>query len=112
MVKYLNYQEDLLEKCKRGIKGFTARSSCAPYKDCMKGGSKKYSAVAVIDMNNIKGTVRFTSINDRTTIRYNIVGLSSGYHGMHIHKCGDLTKGCDQDVSILIQQIVTMGTTF
>ena len=84
------------KKCKRGIKGFTARSSCAPYKDCMKGGSKKkYSAVAVIDMNNIKGTVRFTSINDRTTIRYNIVGLSSGYHGMHIHKCGDLTKGCD-----------------
>ena len=84
------------KKCKRGIKGFTARSSCAPYKDCMKGATKKkYSAVAVIDMNNIKGTVRFTSINDRTTIRYNIVGLSSGYHGMHIHKCGDLTKGCD-----------------
>ena len=29
------------KKCKRGIKGFTARSSCAPYKDCMEGGFKK-----------------------------------------------------------------------
>lgn len=83
------------KKCKRGIKGFSARSSCAPYKYCAKGGTKKHTAVAVIDMNNIKGIVRFTSTNDRTNIRYDIVGLSSGHHGMHIHKCGDLTKGCD-----------------
>ena len=55
------------KKCKKGIRGFSARSSCAPYKDCInkqKGGAKTHSAVAVIDMNNIKGTVRFKSKND------------------------------------------------
>ena len=86
------------KKCKKDIRGFSARSSCAPYKDCInkqKGGAKTHSAVAVIDMNNIKGTVRFKSKNDRTTVQYNITGLSSGHHGFHIHKCGDLTKGCD-----------------
>ena len=28
------------QKCKRGIKGFTMRSSCAPYKDCFKNKKK------------------------------------------------------------------------
>lgn len=28
------------QKCKRGIKGFTMRSSCAPYKDCFKNEKK------------------------------------------------------------------------
>lgn len=86
------------KNCKRGIKGFSARSSCAPYKDCIikqGGASKRYSAISVIDMNNIKGIVRFTSFNDRTVISYDISGLSSGKHGMHIHKNGDLTKGCE-----------------
>ena len=32
------------ERCKKGIKGFTMRSSCAPYKGCKKGGSKKYKS--------------------------------------------------------------------
>lgn len=85
------------KKCKRGIRGFSARSSCAPYKDCMKkhyGGSKSYSAVSVIDMNNIKGTVRFTSTNVGCTISYDIRGLRNGSHGFHVHKCGDMTKGC------------------
>ena len=26
-------------KCKSGIKGFTMRSSCSPYKGCLKGGA-------------------------------------------------------------------------
>ena len=90
------------KKCKKGIKGFSARSSCAPYKDCIKkhkGGSKKHRAVAVIDMNNIKGNVFFYSSDDRCNIRYNIVGLSSGHHGFHVHTCGDLTKGCESGCS-------------
>ena len=29
------------KRCMKGVKGFTMRSSCAPYKDCMRGGSKK-----------------------------------------------------------------------
>tara|TARA_B100001115_G_C15747360_1_gene365163 strand:+ start:71 stop:931 length:861 start_codon:yes stop_codon:yes gene_type:complete len=28
------------KKCKKGVKGFTMRSSCAPFKDCLKGGTK------------------------------------------------------------------------
>lgn len=27
-------------RCQQGIRGFTMRSSCAPYKDCIHGGSK------------------------------------------------------------------------
>ena len=29
------------KKCKQGVKGFTMRSSCAPYKDCLKGGGRR-----------------------------------------------------------------------
>ena len=29
------------KRCKKGAKGFTMKSSCAPYKGCKKGGSKK-----------------------------------------------------------------------
>jgi uncharacterized protein len=29
------------KRCKKGVKGFTMRSSCAPYKDCLQGGSKR-----------------------------------------------------------------------
>ena len=36
-IKHLNYLEDLVKKrYKKGIKGFTMRSSCAPYKGCNK----------------------------------------------------------------------------
>ena len=28
------------KRCKNGIKGFTMRSSCAPYKDCFKNQKK------------------------------------------------------------------------
>jgi uncharacterized protein (DUF2237 family) len=29
------------KRCKQGVKGFTMRSSCAAYKDCLKGGAKR-----------------------------------------------------------------------
>ena len=29
------------KRCKKVLKGFTMRASCAPYKDCKKGGSGK-----------------------------------------------------------------------
>ena len=29
------------KQCQKGVKGFTMRSSCAPYKDCQKGGKTK-----------------------------------------------------------------------
>lgn len=76
-------------------KGFTMRSSCAPYKDCFLGGaSKTYKGTAYIDMNGITGNVYFSSKNKRCRIKYSISGLPDGEHGFHIHRCGDLTKGC------------------
>ena len=83
------------KKCKT-VRGFTMRSSCAPYKDCFKGGrkSKKHKATAYISMNGISGKVHFSSSNESCNIKYSIKGLPDGKHGFHIHRCGDLTKGC------------------
>lgn len=30
------------KRCKQGINGFTMRSSCAPYNDCLNGGKKEF----------------------------------------------------------------------
>ena len=52
------------ERCKKGIKGFTMRSSCAPYKGCnKKGGSKKYKSK---QKNMNKKTLRICSKNPLT----------------------------------------------
>ena len=89
------------KRCLEGVRGFSMRSSCAPYKFCtrkkknQKGGSSSRSrAVAVIDMNGITGTVRFSSKRDKCKITYVIKGLRDGLHGFHVHRCGDMTKGC------------------
>lgn len=83
------------------VRGFTMRSSCAPYKGCkgQKGGSKKYlrQAVTVLaeNKNGITGKVLFTeSSNKKLKIEYEIYGLTDGKHGFHIHEYGDLTDGC------------------
>lgn len=50
-------------------------------------------------MDRIKGVVRF-SVNAEDKHSGTIVdgvvdGLTPGYHGLHIHECGDLSNGCD-----------------
>ena len=89
------------KRCSRRIKGFTMRSSCAPYNDCQKGGGKVYRATAVIsnyssESNNtpINGIIHFKSKGNKCKITYNISGLTDGKHGFHIHRCGDISKGC------------------
>lgn len=89
------------KRCSQGIKGFTMRSSCAPYKDCQKGGGKVYRATAVIsnyrstpDIKPINGVIKFKSKGNKCKITYEISGLTDGKHGFHIHRCGDITKGC------------------
>ena len=86
------------KRCLKGVKGFTMKSSCAPYKNCkmnkQTGGGEKYKGVSVINMNQIKGVVKFSSRGNKCKIKYKIRGLKNGKHGFHIHRCGDMTKGC------------------
>ena len=44
--------------------------------------------------NKVKGKVYFTQKNNKLYIKYEIKNLTKGYHGLHIHKYGDLTEGC------------------
>ena len=87
-----------LKRCRKGVRGFTMRSSCAPYAGCMqKGGARSaMRAVCVIDMNGITGTVHFSqrTAHARVKVEYRINGLTSGQHGFHIHQYGDMTEGC------------------
>lgn len=58
------------------------------------------SAVAIVtDNEQIKGVVRFSVIaeekhTDGCVVDGVIDGLKPGLHGLHIHECGDISKGC------------------
>ena len=54
------------KRCKRGVKGFTMRSSCAPYKDCWKGGATKGGAT--------KGGATKRKRKKKITYKKNILG--------------------------------------
>lgn len=62
--------------------------------NCTKKNKKYYHCISVIDMNNIKGIVKFKSYNNKCTINYQIKNLDNGKHGFHVHKHGDLSQGC------------------
>tara|TARA_Y100000591_G_C21782159_1_gene671712 strand:- start:674 stop:1318 length:645 start_codon:yes stop_codon:yes gene_type:complete len=85
------------KQCKK-IKGFTMRSSCAPYKYC-GGKSKKYIAIAKLSPNkntkNVNGVVIFKQNSKNLSINYDINNLNDGFHGFHIHNCGDLREKCN-----------------
>lgn len=82
------------ERCMQDVKGFTMKSSCAPYKYCTRG-------IAILGPNksNVSGSIRFSEINNGLQINYNIKGLSNGLHGFHIHEYGDLSNGCESACS-------------
>jgi|TARA_B110000483_G_scaffold61816_1_gene76872 Cu-Zn family superoxide dismutase len=46
-------------------------------------------------MNGITGVIKLKSGKNGCTVKYDINGLTDGKHGFHIHKCGDMTKGCE-----------------
>ena len=55
------------------------------------------SAVCVLTNNQpgITGCIEFIEISKtKMKIIVNVKGLKPGYHGFHIHKTGDLRKGC------------------
>ena len=45
-------------------------------------------------LNNVRGVVKFTQKNNTVYINYTNNKLKPGYHGFHIHKFGNLIKGC------------------
>jgi len=56
------------------------------------------SAIAVFNDKKIKGTVRFTENkqNNCVDIEINVLGLKkSGFHGFHVHECGDMSEQCE-----------------
>lgn len=56
----------------------------------MLGGNTGYS------FGSAKGVVRMVQVdNESCVIDGTIDGLSPGLHGLHVHECGDLSKGCD-----------------
>ena len=77
-------------------RGFTMRSSCAPYAGCKKIGGGAIQAVSVLGHKDseVNGIVVFTQTAKGVKVDYDISGLSDGKHGFHIHECGDLTDGC------------------
>jgi Cu-Zn family superoxide dismutase len=53
------------------------------------------SAIAVVNFNSIKGTVKFTENKNIIDININLTGLPpSSSLGFHIHEAGDLSEGC------------------
>lgn len=91
------------KQCKQP-RGFTMKSSCAPYKNCKQHGGKSKTtscngvgnAIAILNQNkdNISGYVRFSPHKTGLHIHYDIKGLKDGEHGFHIHEYGDLSEGC------------------
>tara|TARA_B100001057_G_scaffold259427_1_gene259629 strand:- start:1981 stop:2616 length:636 start_codon:yes stop_codon:yes gene_type:complete len=88
------------KRCKQGINGFTMRSSCAPYNDCLNGG-KKSKGICVLSQNknNVTGKIYVNELKNGLNINYEILGLTDGLHGFHIHEYGDLTDGCNSACS-------------
>jgi Cu-Zn family superoxide dismutase len=82
------------------IKGFSKKSSCAPYLHCkkIKGGSKnnnpKAVAVLINNKDNVEGVIYFKQQAGGVKISYDIKNLKDGKHGFHIHEYGDLTDEC------------------
>nr|XP_012231671.1 PREDICTED: copper chaperone for superoxide dismutase isoform X1 [Linepithema humile] len=68
------------------LKGYGDGSSAVS----MLGGNSGYS---VGDL--IKGVIRFAQTSEGCIIDGTVDGLTPGAHGIHIHECGDISKGCD-----------------
>lgn len=68
-----------------------------------KGQEPKINkGIAVLQPNEsgITGIITFTEIdNNKIKVEYDINNLSDGKHGFHIHKCGNMTKGCESACS-------------
>jgi Cu-Zn family superoxide dismutase len=82
--------------CLTRVNGFTVQSSCVPYKYYNKQkGSGRKRCISVVNMKGIIGIIKLKNGKNGCIVKYDINGLTDGKHGFHIHKCGDMTKGCE-----------------
>ena len=45
---------------------------------------------------SVQGVTRFVQLDENTcVVEGTIDGLTPGEHGLHVHECGDLSRGCD-----------------
>uniref|UniRef100_A0A6B0UYH1 Superoxide dismutase [Cu-Zn] n=1 Tax=Ixodes ricinus TaxID=34613 RepID=A0A6B0UYH1_IXORI len=52
-------------------------------------------AICVLNTTNISGFVRFVQTSNWSVeVTVNVTGLPPGSHGFHVHRFGDITKGC------------------
>lgn len=56
--------------------------------------SKDKAVVLLSGTANVTGKVTFTETSNGVLVEGQIVGLSPGNHGFHIHALGDLSNGC------------------
>lgn len=67
----------------------------------MLGGNTGYS------FGSAKGVVRMVQVDhELCVIDGTIDGLSPGPHGLHVHECGDLSKGCDRFVLVSLHEFL------
>ncbi len=61
----------------------------------------KHDGICIFDSNDngVTGFVRFKKYIGKIKIEYEIMGLSDGEHGFHIHEYGDLSEGCKKACS-------------
>ena len=57
----------------------------------MLGGNSGYSYGDLI-----RGVVRFVQTNEGCIIDGTVDGLTAGSHGLHVHECGDISRGCER----------------
>lgn len=55
------------------------------------------SARCVVDAVHsapVGGCITLTALGERTLAECDLTGLAPGLHGLHVHRCGDLSRGC------------------
>ena len=59
--------------------------------------SEKSSAICRIKKKcsgRVRGYLKLYSEGPRTRVKCHLRGLKPGNHGLHVHRCGDLSRGC------------------
>jgi Cu/Zn superoxide dismutase len=74
--------------------------------------NSKKKAICILDdthSNGVTGTITLTAMEDQTIAQCNIMGLTPGLHGMHVHNKADFSKGCASTCSHYNPEDTTHG---